>query len=146
MIAYLATHMPETSRFTLSHASIPQTDVRPLSLISLQTIEQLSRELGEALDPRRFRANLYLDFPAGPFLEDNLVGRALRIGPSATVLVRERDPRCRFITYDPQDPLAAPLFSLMKLLDRRHQGRAGVYATVVHPGLLQTSDPVRVVE
>jgi uncharacterized protein YcbX len=143
MIAYLSAHIPGANRFTLTRTAIPQTDVRPLSLISVQTIHQLSQELGTELDPRRFRANLYLDVPDGPFLEDRLAGRTLRIGRSASVLILERDPRCRFITYDPEAPLGAePLFSLMKLLDRSHEGRAGVYASVTAAGPVQRGDSV----
>ena len=125
--------------FTLTHEPTPQTDVRPLALISLQTIAQLAAELGEPLDVRRFRANFYLDL-TGPFAEDALAGRTVRLG-DATLLVRERDPRCRFITYNPASPhLSEPLFALMKLLDRNHQGRAGVYASVVTPGLVREGD------
>jgi uncharacterized protein YcbX len=86
---------------------------------------------------------LYLDLPGGPFTEDGFVGRTLHIGPAAVVSIQERDPRCRFITYDPEAPLAAdPLFPLMKLLHRDHQGRAGVYATVREPGPIQVGDLV----
>ena len=35
------------------------TDCRPISLISIQTARQLSQAVGVALDPRRFRANVY---------------------------------------------------------------------------------------
>jgi uncharacterized protein len=143
MLAYLTTHSPDGSQFTLTKASTPQTDVRPLSLISMQTIRQLSAELGKEIDPRRFRANLYLDVRGEPFHEDSLVGHRLRIGSTATILIRERDPRCRFITYDPEAPAVAdPLFALMKLLDRDRQGRAGVYATVEHPGPIQAGDAI----
>lgn len=129
--------------FALTRAETPQTDVRPLSLISVQTIHELSRECGQELDPRRFRANLIVDLSAGAFSEDALAGRILRLGDDATILIRERDPRCRFITYDPAAPQAtAPLFALMKVLDRSHQGRAGVYASVIKPGVLRVGDRV----
>ena len=143
MLVYLATHIPDGNQFVLTQSSTPQTDVRPLSLISVQTIRQLSAELGQGIDPRRFRANLYLDLHGEPFREDRLVGQTLRVGSTARILIRERDPRCRFITYDPEAPVAAdPLFALMKLLDREHQGRAGVYATIEEPGPIQTEDAV----
>jgi uncharacterized protein YcbX len=142
MLAYLAAHLPERNKLILTHAATPQTDVRPLSLISVQTVRQLSTEMSQEIDPRRFRANLYLDLPDTPFKEDSFVGRTIRIGPTATICIRERDPRCRFITYDPEDPLIDPLFSLMKLLDRSHQGRAGVYATVRNPGPIQAGDAI----
>ena len=54
LLAYLQAHIPDVSSLSLTQAAIPQTDVRPLSLISLQTVQQLSEELGEPLDPRRF--------------------------------------------------------------------------------------------
>jgi hypothetical protein len=146
MLDYLTTHFPDGNQFVLSKALTPQTDVRPLSLISMQTIRQLSAELGKGIDPRRFRANLYLDLCGESFHEDSLVGQTLRVGSTATILIRERDPRCRFITYDPEAPVAAdPLFVLMKLLDREHQGRAGVYATIEQPGPIQAGDAVCVV-
>ena len=127
--------------FTLTQEDVPQTDVRPLSLLSLQTVDRLSEELGQQIDARRFRANLLLDLPGGAFCEDELVGKTLRLGADAVIAVSERDPRCRFITYDPDAPgTTEPLFALMKLLDRRHQGRAGVYASVVVPGEVRVSD------
>jgi hypothetical protein len=60
LLVYLQSHIPAVSSLSLTHAAIPQTDVRPLSLISLQTVQQLSEELGEPLDPRRFRATFIL--------------------------------------------------------------------------------------
>ena len=129
----------------LTRAETPQTDVRPLSLLSVQTVARLGEELGQELDARRFRANLLLDLPGGAFAEDELVGRTVLVGRSAVLAVRERDPRCRFVTYDPDAPdTAEPLFGLMKLLDRRHEGRAGVYASVLMPGVVEVGDELSV--
>jgi MOSC domain-containing protein len=145
LLVYLQSHIPDVSSLLLTQAATPQTDVRPLSLISLQTVQRLSQELGERLDLRRFRANLHLDLPAGPFTEDSLVGRSIRIGKTATIKILERDPRCRLITYDPQAPHSStPLFTLMKLLDQHHEGRAGVYASITASGPVQIGDPIQV--
>jgi hypothetical protein len=38
------------------------TDRRPVSLFSVQTVQQLGEELGLAVDQRGFRANVYVDF------------------------------------------------------------------------------------
>ena len=131
--------------FALTREDTPQTDVRPLSLLSMQTVDSLAEELGQPLDARRFRANLLLDLPGGAFTEDELVGKAVRVGETAVLAIRERDPRCRFVTYDPEAPdTAEPLFSLMKLLDRRHEGRAGIYASVVVPGVVTVGDALQV--
>jgi uncharacterized protein YcbX len=145
LLEYLQLHIPDVSSLLLTQAEIPQTDVRPLSLISLQTVQQLSKELGEPLDPRRFRANVHLDLTDGPFTEDSLVGRTVRIGNTAIIKILERDPRCRLITYDPETPHSSPpLFSIMKLLDRRHEGRAGVYASILASGPVRIDDPIEV--
>ena len=134
----------DTHALTLTESPTPQTDCRPLSFISLETVRHLSEQLGQTIDPRRFRANLYLESaqPGGqqPFWEDALVGHLLRIGPEASVRVLERDPRCRFITLDPET--AEPLPGLMKLLDRHHQTRAGVYASIAQAGPIALDDSV----
>ena len=55
------------------------------------------------VDKRRFRANIYLnlDHPGG-FAENVYVGRELRVGQKVVRSVRERDPRCKMITLDPE--------------------------------------------
>jgi hypothetical protein len=118
-------------------------DVRPLSLISLQTISQLSKEIGQTLDPRRFRLNLHLDLPDDPFTEEiswgvrSLSDRARRYRFETGV------PRRRFITYVPEFSDAIdPLFPLMKFLDRHHQGRVGFYASIVVSGPIPAGDPI----
>ena len=46
MLAYLSAHLPDGNDLRPPHAPTPQTDVRPLSLISKQTVRQLSIEAG----------------------------------------------------------------------------------------------------
>src|SRR6185295_4733311 len=79
------------------------TDCRPVSLISLQTIRQIDSELEVPIDKRRFRANIYFSSLSenGGFAEDSFVGRRLRIGSKATIMVLERDQRCKLISLDP---------------------------------------------
>ena len=70
-------------------------DARPVSLISRQTIEALSAETNLTLDHRRFRANFVVDWDStGPFYEDSLVGRRVRIGDVLEVMVVKNDARC----------------------------------------------------
>ena len=142
LLHHLTALFADGHTLTLTEAPTPQTDCRPISLISHQTIEHLARQLGHplgSLDARRFRANLYLNVSEA-FWEDSLVGKVIRIGPQAVLRVLERDPRCRFITLDPDT--AEPLPDLMKLLDRHHQTRAGIYAAVLTPGPIAQGDQV----
>jgi uncharacterized protein YcbX len=144
LLARLQEDADHGSLLSLTRAPTPQTDVRPISLVSTQTIEAISATFGARLDVRRFRANLVLNLGTGAFSEDELAGRAILIGPTAKLLVRERTPRCRFVTYDPEAPHAnEPLVSLMKLLDREHKGRVGVYASVLTPGPISVHATVR---
>ncbi len=120
----------------------PHAECRPISLMSRQTLQQLSGEAGFPVDSDRFRANLLLDLPglAAGFPEDAFAGCRLRIGNQTTLLIKERTPRCRVITIDPVTGEAAP--TLMKLMADRHQGRAGIYAAAVIPGCIRRGDPV----
>jgi uncharacterized protein len=90
------------NHLTLLRSDRALTDCRPVSLISLQTVGQLEAELSLPVDKRRFRANIYLNLTSDSgFAEDELVGRKLRVGSSAEIMILERDPRCKMISLDP---------------------------------------------
>lgn len=145
LIEYFQTHISRTTHFQLTRSEVPQTDVRPLSLLSRQTINQISSEVGRSINERRFRANLILDLTAGSFAEDEWIGERICIGESAIAQIIDRIPRCRVVTHDPINPeFEEPLFSIMKTLDRFHQGRAGVYAKIVQPGIVFVNDDLRI--
>jgi uncharacterized protein YcbX len=117
------------------------TDCRPVSIFSVQTVQQLSQELGKALDARRFRANIYVDLvSAGGFSEPALLGRSLRIGPKAVVHILERDPRCKMISLDPDTGQSDP--TILRQVAQAHDGTAGVYGAVLVEGTLCTGDAV----
>ena len=126
---------------TLLRSERAFTDCRPVSLISTQTIRQLGDEIGETVDLRRFRANLYLDLESKKgFAEDDLVGRTLRIGPKVRIAIVERDPRCKMITIDPET--AEVDLRVLQKVGRGHGGRAGVYGAVLAEGVVSQGDAV----
>jgi uncharacterized protein YcbX len=133
---------PERHQLSLLRSERAITDAYPVSLFSLQTARQLGDEVGLALDKRRFRANLYLDLGADAegFGEDLFVGRSLQIGPTVVLAVVDRDPRCTIITLDPESGAQNP--DVMKRLARAHEGRAGIYASVVTEGVVRVGNPV----
>ena len=121
------------------------TDCRPASLISLQSVRRLGEELGAFADPRRFRANIYLDLDAARgFEEDEFVGRSLRIGSKLVLAILERDPRCGMITLDPDTGESKPEF--LKKVAQAHNGMAGVYAAVLVEGIVRKGDPVELLK
>jgi uncharacterized protein len=130
---------------TLVRSERAMTDCRPVSLISLQTVEQIGAELGNGLDRRRFRANIYMDFEdAGGFGEDGFVGRSLRVGDKAIVAVLERDPRCKMISLDPDTGEHDP--QVLRKVAQAHDNLAGVYCAVLVEGTVKKGDPVEVVD
>ena len=131
----------EKHHLTLLRSERAMTDCRPLSIFSLQSARQLAEETGTAVDKRRFRANVYVDFTsANGFAENEFVGQSLRIGPKVVISILERDPRCMMITLDPDTGAIAP--GLLKKVAQAHDGMAGVYGAVLVEGMLHKSDPV----
>ena len=141
MIRSLREGARDEDQLSLLKSDCALTDAYPVSLISLQTVRQLSAELGATIDKRRFRANIYLDLasPHG-FSEDQLLQKRLQIGPAVVIKVAERDVRCKMITLDPET--ARPDPEIMKLVSRAHEQRVGVYGDVIAEGAVQPGYPV----
>lgn len=119
------------------------TDCRPVSLFGVQSAQQLGTEIGAAVDPRRFRANIYLDLQGDGFAENSWVGRSVQIGAKAVVAILERDPRCVMITLDPDTGESKP--ELLKKVAQAHGGMAGLYGAVLVEGMVRKGDEVRLV-
>ncbi len=145
LLESLTADLPGRFELGLLQSERALTDCNPVSLISLQTVRQLTAELGTDVDKRRFRANLCVDFEGEQgFAEDQLVGHHVRIGPDVVLAAVERDVRCKMITLDPDT--SAPNPELMKLVARSHEGRVGIYATVLAEGTIRPGDRVEVVD
>ena len=126
---------------TLVRSDRALTDCRPISLIGTQTIAQLEGESNVALDKRRFRANIYLELASGRgFAEDALIGRRLRIGSHAQIMVIERDPRCMMVSLDPQTGEHNP--QVLRHIVQAHDNLAGVYGAVLVEGLVGRGDSI----
>jgi uncharacterized protein YcbX len=144
LLDMLTSGLPGEPVLTLARSDRALTDCRPVSLISHQCIRKLGEEMGIALDHRRFRANVYLNFHVanGP-LDNDLVGRTLRIGPKAVVCILERDPRCSVINLDPESGQSNP--AIFRHIVKTHGGDAGVYAAVLVEGMIHKGDRVELV-
>jgi uncharacterized protein YcbX len=115
-----------------------------VSAITLGTIQGIAREAGHDLDIRRFRPNLVLDtHDAGPFEEDQWVGKVLEFGTDGTgpaISITLRDERCVMMNFDPDTAEANA--EVMKTVIRMNDNHAGVYATVVRTGELRVGQVV----
>lgn len=127
-------------------ADAPQVDSSPVSLLSTGTVAQLAQEigLGAAIDHRRFRANVVVEFerPTG-FAEDNFTGKRVALGEEVVLSVIERDARCAMITIDPDTAERAP--DVLRHVNAAHDGAVGVYADVSATGRVRVGDEVRVI-
>lgn len=71
-----------------------------LSVLNLSSLRALSQKIGQPLDPRRFRGNLWLDGLA-PWEEFDLIGKTIRIGAVA-LRITDRIERCRATEANPE--------------------------------------------
>jgi uncharacterized protein len=140
IIKLLGEGISEKNQLTLVRSDRALTDCRPISLISLQTVRQIESELSMPIDKRRFRANIYFNdaSESDGFAEDKFVGRRLRIGSKAVVMILERDPRCKMISLDPETGEHNP--KVFRKVAQAHGNLAGVYCAVLVEGLLKKGD------
>ncbi|WP_433172918.1 MOSC domain-containing protein [Actinoallomurus sp. CA-150999] len=114
-----------------------------VSLINLATVRALEEKWGAAVDPLRFRANLYIDLDR-PFVERDLLGVPIQVGPVRMTVVRVTK-RCAATEVNPAN--AARDLPIPRLLVE-HYGDAimGVYAKIDAGGTLEPGQLVRVGE
>lgn len=109
-----------------------------LSLVNLDTLDAMAEAGDVPLDPRRFRANLYVE-GLGAWRELDLVGRRVRLGGAELEIVQATE-RCRATTVNPATgvrDLNVPVL----LASRFGHLYCGVYARVVGGGPVSVGDP-----
>ena len=116
-----------------------------LSLINLASVRDLERIAGAAIDPLRFRGNLYVD--AGtPWIEFDWCGREIEIsGAEGPVRLRglDRIERCAAIDVDPVS--GARDLHLPKALQRGYgHVDMGIYARVVTGGAVAVGNTISI--
>ena len=120
-------------------------DVRPVTIVSLESVAELARRGGHQgdLSSTRFRMTIELEGASAPHEEDSWRLRRARLG-DAVLLIEDPVPRCVVTTLDPTT--AKRDFPTLKVIkDYRgvsHDGALdfGVYASVVEPGTARVGD------
>lgn len=122
-------------------------DVRPVTLVSLESVAELARRGGHdgELNPGRFRMTIEIEGVSAPHEEDSWRGRRVRAG-DAVLLVGDQVPRCVVTTLDPDT--AVRDFPTLQVI-KRYRGVSpdgdlpfGVYAEVMEPGTVRLGDAV----
>jgi uncharacterized protein len=123
--------------------SVHSTELmRSISLINLATVRDLERHTGRALDPLRFRANLYFD-GAEAWSELDWLGSHLRCGDVLLRVVR-RTSRCPATSVNP-DNGTRDINLPVAIREYRDHGDCGIYAEVLADGRLRPGSAIEYV-
>ena len=114
-----------------------------IALIGTASLKVLSGHAGRPLDPRRFRANFWID-GLGPLEEFEWVGRSLRIG-DAEFRVEQRITRCQATSANPETG-RRDVDTLGVLDDAWGHTDFGVYLVAENDGLVSEGDRVEVMK
>lgn len=110
-----------------------------VSIINLGSVAAIEGVVGQPVDPRRFRANLYVSgWPA--WHEFELLDRTLAIGDVRLKVVK-RIVRCAAVNVDP-DSAVRDLDIPPTLMRRFGHGDCGVYAEVIAGGAIGVGDAI----
>ncbi len=118
--------------------SISHFDEGPISIITTSALKMLSKDLGEIVDPRRFRANMLVETEATGCLEDEWVDRLIQIGKSVTLKIVAPLQRCIMVN-NPQEELKQDA-RILKALVTNHAAMFGVWAKVEQCGEVSVGD------
>jgi uncharacterized protein YcbX len=112
-----------------------------VSLINLETVRAIGREIGATVHPLRFRGNLHIEgLPA--WEEFGWLGKAVTIG-GVTFAMTKRIERCAATNVDPETA-ARDLTIPASLLRAYGKADCGVYLKVIAGGTLAVGDEIKV--
>lgn len=125
-------------------------DVRPVTLVSLESVAELARQGGHdgQLSPARFRMTMEIEGMSEPHEEDTWHGRRVRVD-EALIVIEDPVPRCVVTTLDP-DTGVRDFPTLHAIKGYRGVSTSGdlpfgVYADVLEPGTVRVGAPVQLV-
>ncbi|MFA4132863.1 MULTISPECIES: MOSC domain-containing protein [unclassified Brevibacillus] len=119
-------------------------DISMLHILTTSTINKLRSIIpGSRVEVRRFRPNIVIEVPEDDgFIENDWVGRTLRIGDQVRLQIVQPTLRCVMTTLPqgdlPRDP------DVLRAAVKYNSGGIGVYATVLKGGHIQRGDTVEV--
>lgn len=117
-----------------------EPDLRASVLVTTRaTHEAIERELGRALDLRRWRTNIHVELDAAAFAEEHWEGRELTVGDARFDLLHPC-ARCVIPTRDPDTQEKAA--DLLRHLAREHGTLLGINARAHHAARVRVGDRV----
>ncbi len=119
--------------------SFSDLDAKVISLINLDSVAALGKEIDTEIDARRFRANIYFE-GAPAWAEFDWLDRKVRIGTAVAEVIK-RTRRCAATNVNPDT--ATRDMNLPRALQKGWgHTDMGVYARVTEPGNIRPGDPI----
>jgi uncharacterized protein len=119
-------------------------DDASISVIASDTVREIGRLAGQAMDVRRFRPNIVVRSRREvPFQEDGWLGGVLSFGDgddAPAISVTMHDVRCSVVNLDPDS--ATPEPEVLKAIVRANQNQAGIYGAVTRIGRLAVGQTI----
>jgi uncharacterized protein YcbX len=121
--------------------SFSDVAAKVVSLINLASVADIEAAVGQAVDPLRFRGNLYIKgWPA--WSEHQLVGKEVTVGTTRLKVVKTI-VRCAAVNVDPET--GARDMNIPRTLMRAYgHDNCGIYAQVIAGGSVATGDIVTI--
>lgn len=119
---------------------ISHFDEGPISIITTSSLRMLSKEIGESIDSRRFRANILIETEATGYLEENWLDRQINIGPN--VVLRVVAPLQRCVMVNNQQEELKHDSRILRNLVNTNDGTFGVWAKVERIGEVHVGDEI----
>lgn len=141
---FLAAYMKDSLRGAPKIVSAPGHSFSDMAakcvhIVNLASVRDLERVVGKAIDPLRFRANVYID-GLQPWAELQWLDSDIMVpGSSARLSVFHRTQRCEAINVDPSTG-ARDMALTAELTRAKGHADLGIYARVSAPGRIQTGD------
>ncbi len=119
-------------------------DAAMVHLMTTSTINQLRALSPESrIEVRRFRPNIVIDVPdAQGFVENEWIGKQIRIGAEVILEVEQPTVRCVMTTL-PQGDLPQDT-NVLRTAVKQNNGAIGVYAKVIQSGRIRRGDTIEI--
>lgn len=132
LAAYMQTELRGPPKIVCAPGhSFSDVSAKCVHIVNLATVRELERTLGRAVDPLRFRANLYVD-GAEPWSEFRWLDKEIQAGP-VKLTVFARTSRCAATNVDPSTGARDMAIPAHLMRTWQHQD-FGVYAKVANDG------------
>ncbi|PMC34434.1 MOSC domain-containing protein [Bacillus sp. UMB0899] len=135
-----------TKKYTPSHVPIGPIAEEHVLLATDASLHKLQELWGkDEVDSRRFRPNLFISLKDKvPFIEEEWMGRRIKIGTEVEMKFVEYCKRCMIITVNPENAERDP--SLHRTVIKERNNIFGVYASVVKTGDIHVGDEIHLLD